>query len=258
MDILDDIDEAIEKAERKKYPHEDWCVYVPTERLDEVHDVQVNRSPMEVYDKGEKVRERKIIPDHLVDEPIILPDKPSDIPGFETFENPPEYLIEKVVDVESNTYREEYHDSKTRVYTTWAFFDLVNEHRRINREKVDKYNFFGVSGEYDEEPDVLERLKFGYQISVSAVFDDIPEDYHRNAELFETIRENIHNVSRSPVYEWRKRTIKGAYPVLDITHHEKIRVGTEYKHYGGLLLKNIDTRTKKIEMPSSPDTLPFE
>ena len=255
-DILQDVDEAIAEAGREGYPHEKWCIYVPTERLDEIHQVQIDRSPMEVYDKGQKIRDREIIPDPLVDEIIVLPENTSDIPGFEIFKNPPEHLIEQIVDIQSNTFTDHMRGLERKTFNTRVFFDLENEHRRLNHSKINKYNFWGVSGEYDEEPNVLERLKFGYQISLSKDMHSLPDGFHRNHELFETIRDNINSIIKRPIYKSRNRTIKGPYPVLDIDHQEKIRIGTEYKYYGGLLLKYIETPASKIEMPEETPPIP--
>lgn len=249
MNILHDIDDAIREVEEEDYSHNDWCVYIPSNRLDEINDIVTQYTPMEAYEKGTKVRDKRIIPDNFVDEPIVLPDDTYKIPGFETFENPPEKLIKQIANIESHSQEDHIRSLSAEIYTARPFYNLENEHRRVNRDKIDKYNF-PISADYDKQPNVLERVKIGMELTSSDEMGDYPVDDRGEREIIKGIKDNIHNVTRTGVYEWRKRTIKGAYPVLDIQHRERIRVGTDYKHYGGVMLKSIDTQAQIIETRS--------
>jgi len=245
-EILDEIYTAIHEVDKEGYPQDDWPVYVPSDRMGEVKSVLDEYTHMEVYKKGHTIAGKDIIPDPFVVSPVVLPRDTSDIPGYPTYENPPRKLLEQVVDA----YAEAYADTLrgTTNYTTTAFYEVEDEHRRLNRNTLRKYGF-GYSGEYDKEPNELERMKIGVQLTSELAASANVDEYGRN-QLVNGVNEHIHHVSRQPIRKTRTRTLKGPYPVLDIEHTERIRVGTDYTHYGGVLLKCIDTHVQKMEIPN--------
>lgn len=245
-DICDEIYDAIDEANKKGFPHTNWPVYVPTDRMDEVKSLLDEYTHMEVYEKGHTIAGKDIIPDPFVVSPVVLPRDTNDIPGYQTYEYPPEKLLEQVVDA----YAESHTDTlrRTTNYTTTAFYEVEDEHRRLDSNTLRECGFTH-SGEYDKEPDELERMKIGFQATTEFAEEvDIEERARR--QLVDGVKEHVHHVSRQPIRKTRTRTIKGPYPVLDVEHTERIRVGTKYTHYGGVLLKCIDTRVQKLQLPT--------
>jgi hypothetical protein len=243
-EILDEIYTAIHEVDKEGYAHGDWPVYVPSDRMDEVISMLDEYTHMEVYKKGHTIAGKDIIPDPFVVSPVVLPRDTSDIRRYLTHENPPRKLLEQVVDA----YAEAYADTLrgTTNYTTTAFYEVEDEHRRLNRNTHRKYGF-ACDSEYDKEPNELERMKIGFQFTSELGASANVDDYARN-QLIDGVNKHIHHVSRQPIRKTRTRTLKGPYPVLDIEHTERIRVGTDYTHYGGVLLKCIDTRAQKMEI----------
>lgn len=249
-DILDEIYTAINEVDKKGYPHDDWPVYVPSDRMGEVKSMLDEYTHMEVYNKGHTIAGKDIIPDRFVDSPVVLPRDTSDIPGYPTYENPPRKLVEQVVDAYAEAYTNTLNG--TTNYTTAAFYEVEDKHRRVDRNTLQKYGF-EYDGEYDKEPNELERMKIGVQLTTELGASAYIDEDGRN-KLVDSVNEHIHHVSRQPIRKTRTRTIKGVYPVLDIEHTERIRVGTDYTHYGGVLLKCIDTHAQKIQIPNrDPD-----
>lgn len=245
-DILDEINDAIYEANEQGYPHANWPVYVPTNRMDEVKSLLDEYTHIEVYEKSHTIAGKDIIPDPFVVAPITLPRDTNDIPGYPTYEHPPEKLLEQVVDASAKSHTDTLRG--TTNYMTTAFYEVEDEHQRLDSNTLREYGFTH-SGEYDKEPDELERMKIGFQAPIEFAAEvDIEERARR--QLVDGVKKHAHHVSRQPIRKTRTRTIKGPYPVLDVEHTERIRVGTKYTHYGGVLLKCIDTPAQKIQLPT--------
>lgn len=244
-DIRDEIYDAVHEAESNHPQSSDWPVYVPTDRMDDVKNVLDEYTHMEVYEKGATIAGKQIIPDPFVDTPVVLPTDATDVPLYETYEDPPKKLIEQLVELYTKSSVDKIR--RTTQFVCKVFYNVLNDHRRVNEEKIRQYNLAGFA-EYDREPDHLEHRKFGYQFTVETA-ESMDTDTLALSELSKSVANATHDVERRGVYTHRTRTIKGAFPVLDIEHTERIRVGTDYTHYGGVLLTPIDTHCDKIELP---------
>jgi hypothetical protein len=252
-ETIDQIRNAIYEQERENIGTDEWPVYVPHSMLDDVSDHIDDYSHQEIYKKGATVAGRRIIGDGLVDEPIALPENVSDLPlSHATIENAPAHLIEQVASVELKESTDWVRETKN--YRTRLFFDVEDRHLRLNHDKIDKYNLSLQNNErteYDRKPDELEQVKLGYSFTSEALEMDMGD--FATKTIVDGVKEHIHSVHRQAVYGTRTRRFRFPYSGLDFTHQERIRCGTIYTHYGGVLLKNIDTPAQKMELPQGQE-----
>lgn len=249
-DAIDQIQTAIYERERDVYDTEDWVVYVPSSLMGDVTDHLKEYTPQEAYDKRARICGRRVSPDPLVDEPTLLPERIQDLdPQTGVIENAPYELIRQALEVYGiGERRDDFHGAQD--YATRIFFEIEDRHTKLNHAKIQKYNLGGVGVERHEQPDSLERVKFGYRITDElARFEESPNELVER-QLVDAISNHIHSVERSPVYGTRKRHFKFPWPVLDFTHTERIRCGTAYTHYGGVFLYPVDVDAQKYERRS--------
>lgn len=248
--IVDKIHDAIEQADLDDLPHDDWPVYLSPKQFKEAYKHVSEYSHIEVYNKGTTICGKEIVQDEHIDEPVVLPHSVADLPMHCAIrENPPEHLLKQVVKAELNSHTDTLRN--TMRYRTRVFFDVEEKHLRLKHDKIDKY---GLSlptqrTDFDKQPDHLERVKFGLQLTTE--FMQEPDMDYVLREMVSGLIDQIHSVSRSTIKGKRSRVIKGPYPVLDIEHTEYIDCGTEYTHYGGVLLKRIDTPASKMRLTIS-------
>lgn len=246
---IDAIYDAVEEVNRAGLPHDEWPFYIPSDMLPEIKDHLSEYTRMEVYNKANTILGKDIIPDPYIDSPVVLPEKPNNVPYHHAVsEDPPGHLVKQLVELnlESRTPVDTLWD--TANYSTRLFFEVANTHQRINQNTVETYGLTinGNTIEYDKQPDELERVKLGYQFT--SEFTEHIEDGHVEQKMVDGVRDTIRSIHRQAVYGTRKRLLKGPYPVLDIHHTERIRCGTQYKHYGGVFLTAIDTPAQKMDI----------
>jgi hypothetical protein len=235
-------------------------LYVPVSEYGELyreyHANNVLSRSDEVSIRGVEVQE-----DASLKQPKILPDVSNpDYP--EVLKDPPEKHIERLIDVKEKEFEDTFRRCNITQYTAYAWLKPFCKWQRLDDEKIEKYGHpisnrnLRVCGdencEYTKTDfSYYERQKFGFENSTTpeAAEIDFEDGIEPEGEIVRAIHNALWSVHLKDVYAVRERTIKGAYPVLDVKHREEIKFGKHGTTYEGMFMRHVDENVHKYEIP---------
>lgn len=237
-----------DREEECSINRDDWQFYIPPECLKDIHNDLGTPESIHGFD---------YVVDTLIAAPKFLPKDVADIP-FRTTTTPTEHHLRQFLNhlgIEERQSKNPFFNERKHRYTVKPFIEVRNQHRKLAQDTIQRYGLRDLRpgiGEYSQDDrQIFERNTFGFQQALTDKAMDAgiqsPGRDHVERQLAGYITNFLDTVQTRPVYGERKRTFRMPYPVLDWTHREKVRCGTHYTYYGGILLEAVESQVKVLE-----------
>lgn len=258
---LEEATELVKEYHKDKESELPATLFIPMREYSEFY--QEYRSVNRYTEKPPKIKEVTVESDDVIEDPVVLPDSFTGSYPL-VLKDPPIEHIKRLTDIEKIEYMDPIRGDISQ-YKSYVWLKPFCKWQRFDEEMVEKYGHPKYKSNLDSwtkedheytqtEFDHCERKKFGFENVFSSQMKDSDIDVESfgddraERQMSKAIHEHLWDVYVEPVYIYRKRTIKGVHPVLDIEHEERLKFGKHATTYEGMLMRKIDTDVHKMEM----------